>query len=260
MTEFTGMPFQYNPAITNVNIDNQLAGILSQFNDDYIMDVIKDSLNDRFRLYNLPAPNIVASFEFTFKELTDGFSSYTNEIMETRKRVYTNIINIICNFYGFTFNDSDETDYYSAAYWLYDFLVSNFTEHLKYFYASYLIQERESIVNCLGLDQLRKDNDSSLIYSKKIFKDPKLAEIHCNLEYIIDQMDSFDISLKNILDCVYSSNPNLPTYIFNLISDDTGLFFKNFYQSCVIRSYDSADILTYIKLSFQEMGKLIENV
>ena len=50
MTEFNGTPFQYNPAVTNVNIDNQLAGVLSQFNDDYIIDVIKDSLNNRFRV------------------------------------------------------------------------------------------------------------------------------------------------------------------------------------------------------------------
>ena len=107
MTEFNGTPFQYNPAITNVNIDNQLAGVLSQFNDDYIIDVIKDSLNNRFRIYSLPSPNVVAAFESTFKQLTDGFSSNADAICETRKRVYMNIINVICDFYGLTFNDND---------------------------------------------------------------------------------------------------------------------------------------------------------
>ena len=94
MTKFNGMPFQYNPAITNVNIDNQLAGVLSQFSDDYIIDVVKDSLNNRFRIYSLPGPNVVAAFESTFKQLTDGFSSNTDEILETRRRVYANIINV----------------------------------------------------------------------------------------------------------------------------------------------------------------------
>ena len=170
MTEFNGTPFQYNPAITNVNIDNQLAGVLSQFNDDYIIDVIKDSLNNRFRIYSLPSPNVVAAFESTFKQLTDGFSSNADAICETRKRVYMNIINVICDFYGLTFNDNDETDYYSAAYWLYDFLVSNFTENLKNFYSIFLIKESAPIVSALGLANLRKENDTTLGYSKRLFK------------------------------------------------------------------------------------------
>ena len=66
MTEFNGVPFQYNPAITNVNIDNQLAGILSRFSDDYILDIVKDSINNRFRIYDLPRPNIVNAFEIIF--------------------------------------------------------------------------------------------------------------------------------------------------------------------------------------------------
>ena len=170
MTEFNGTPFQYNPAITNVNIDNQLAGVLSQFNDDYIIDVIKDSLNNRFRIYSLPSPNVVAAFESTFKQLTDGFSSNADAICETRNRVYMNIINVICDFYGLTFNDNDETDYYSAAYWLYDFLVSNFTENLKNFYSIFLIKESAPIVSALGLANLRKENDTTLGYSKRLFK------------------------------------------------------------------------------------------
>ena len=97
MVEFNGAPFQYNPAITNINIDNQLAGILSQFGDDYVMDIVKDSINNRFRIYDLPRPNIANAFEITFKDLTDGFTSNTDEILNTRNRVYNNIINIICN-------------------------------------------------------------------------------------------------------------------------------------------------------------------
>ena len=42
--EFSGLPFYYNSPMVNVDIDNQLAGILSQFNDDYIMDIITDSI------------------------------------------------------------------------------------------------------------------------------------------------------------------------------------------------------------------------
>lgn len=256
--KFDGRPFQYNPTITNVNIDNQLAGILSKFNDDYIMDIIKDSLEDRFRLYNLPHPNIVAAFENTFKVLTDGFASNSDEIIGTRRRVYLNIIYFLCNYYDFTFTESDDMDYYSIAYWLYDFLVANFTEHLKNFYTIFLINEKDSIYSSMELGQLRKDNDPALSYSKKIFKDPKLAAIHCNLEYVLSQISTFNIDLFSILQCTYSSNANLPTYIIGAVKDDTGNFFKKQYQTYIIDSKDSAGILTYIKLSLQQLGGNIE--
>ena len=258
MIEFSGAPFQYNPAVTNVNIDNQLAGVLSRFSDDYIIDVVKDSLNDRFRIYSLPRPNVVAAFETSFKQLTDGFSSNTTEILETRKRVYVNIINVICDFYDLRFNDNDETDYYSAAYWLYDFLVSNFTENLKNFYSIFLIRESKSIVSALGLVQMRKENDTTLGYSKRLFKDPNLAMIHCDLEYVIDQISVFNIDLWTIISCVYQSNPSLPGYLNSLITDKTGGFFKNHYHAFVTQSKEAADILTYIKLNLQQIGGQFE--
>lgn len=257
MVEFNGAPFQYNPAITNVNIDNQLAGILSQFGDDYIMDIIKDSLNNRFRIYDLPAPNVVNAFEITFKDLTDGFTSNTDEILSTRKRVYTNIINIICDFYNFTFNQYDDTDYFSAAFWLYDIFVSNFTNSLIQFYTLYLIREAYSLNSALGLEELNKANETTYMYSRKLFKDPKIAGIHCNLEYVIDQISNFDIKLSDILNVTYT--PNIANYINSIIIDNTGLFFKNHYES-FIYGKEAADILTQIKLNLQQLGGEIEPV
>lgn len=257
MIEYNGTPFQYNPAVTNINIDNQLAGILSQFSDDYIIDIIKDSLDNRLRLYDPPRPNVVAAFESTFKQLTDGFSSNTSEILETRTRVYLDIINVICNYYDLQFQMSEDTDFYSIAYWLYDLLVSNFTENLKLFFIRYLIAEKDPIVEGLELAQLRKDNDTSLGYSKKLFKDPKLAMIHCDIEYVINQISVFSIDFGTILNCIYQNNINLPTYIQSLVYD-TGNFFKNHYASFILESKEAANILIYIKLAFQQIGGELE--
>ena len=258
MTEFNGTPFQYNPAITNVNIDNQLAGILSRFGDDYILDIVKDSINNRFRLYDLPRPNIVNAFEITFKELTDGFTSNTDEILSTRTRVYNNIINIICNYYDFIFIQNDDTDIFSAAYWLYDTFVSNFTASLINFYTLYLIRERKSIDLALNLVEMNKINETTYIYSRKLFKDPSLAGSHCNLEYVIDQISNFDINLYTILSTVYSgSNIDIGNYIASIITDTTGMFFKKYYESFIFGK-EAADILTLIKLNLQQLGSEIE--
>ena len=255
--EFSGAPFVYNPDISNVNIDNQLAGILSQFNEDYIMDVVKDSLENSIRVYAPRRPNIVSAYETTFKDLTNGFSSNTDEILNTRARVYNQIISIICNFYNFNFVTNDDTiDLYSAAYWLYDFLVANFTENLKNFYVFYFIRERESIESALQLLQTRS-NDPVFGYSKKLFKDPKLAAIHSNIEYVIEQMSSFSVDLWTILNCVYQQQFNVPSYIMSLISD-TGNFFNDYYEAAILQSNEAADLLTYIKLALQQIGGQIE--
>ena len=260
MPDFDTIPFQYNPAVTNINIDNQLAGILSQFNDDYIMDIIDDSLEHRFRLYDLPMPNIVNSYEMIFKQLTNGFSSNVNDIAETRTRVYRNIITKICEYYNLQFNDNSETDYFSAAYWLYDFLISRFTQNLINFYSLYLVNERESLDLNMGLSQMRRENDTVYSYSKRIFKDPKLAAVHANLEYVIDQMSAFDIDLWTILTYDYMSNPNLAQYIYGLVTD-TGNFYKNQYVEAINnQDNDPADILMHIKMEIQQLGSHMEPV
>lgn len=264
MADFTGAPFQYNPAITNVNIDNQLAGILSQFNDDYIMEIIDDSLNNRLRIYDLPMPNIVYSYEMTFKHLTEGFSTNVEDIANTRLRVYGNIINKLCSTHNLVFNYNDDTDYYSAAYWLYDFLISKFTTNMINFYTLYIINERNNLDINLQLSQLRRENDVVYSYSKRLFKDPSLAAIHSNIEYVIEQMNGYSIDLNSILHYVYSESPNLAEYISGLITD-VGNFFQNYYSNSILMQsnnpqVDPSDILMYIKLSLQQLGGELENI
>ena len=259
--EFNGTPFQYNPAVTNVNIDNQLAGILGQFGDDYILDALDNALNNRFNPYQASNPNLVYAYELTFKNLSGGFGANNPDIINTRNKTYLNIINKICNFYGLNFNPHEDTELYSAAFWLYDFFVSSFSEHLKMFYAMYLIQEKDALNSAFNFSQLRKENDATYSYSKKLFKDPVLAAIHCNIDYVINQIDSFNISLDNILSIVYSNQaPTLAPYIASIVSDPTGGFFRNFYQTFVLNSPDSADIMTYIKLALQQIGGDIEPI
>lgn len=252
-------PFQYNPAITNINIDNQLAGILSQFSDDYILDVVEDSLESRFRLYDLPMPNVIASYETNFRQISNGFPSNNDEVAQTRTRVYTNIINKVCDFYDLQYANNDDVDIYAIAYWLYDFLVSNFTNNLINFYVYYLIEDRVALDASLALSQMRRENDVVYSYSKRLFKDPKIAAIHANLEYVIDQIDTFDISLRDVINYVYIGRPEIAAFISSNIAD-TQNFFKNHYESYLSNSKHAADILVYIKLGLQQVGSQYEPV
>lgn len=67
--------FQYNGAMTNVNIDNALAGILDRFDEDYVMDVVKRSIEKRFRPYDQKMPNVVYGFEQQFVSIFANFGS-----------------------------------------------------------------------------------------------------------------------------------------------------------------------------------------
>ena len=66
---FMDAPFQYNSATVNINTDATLVAILSRFSSDYIMDVINNSIDNKFRPYGDPAPNIVYGYEEQFKYL-----------------------------------------------------------------------------------------------------------------------------------------------------------------------------------------------
>lgn len=246
--------FQYNPEITNINIDNQLAAILSQFDDDYILDIVEDSLENRYRPLELAMPNVVAGYETTFKHLTNGFATYTSEIIGVRERVYRNIINKICGFYNLEFTGEDDTDWYSAAFWVYKFFVSEFTSNMITFYTMYIIREKDELCNALGLLDLRKENDQIFSYSKRLFSDVNLAAVHANLNHIINQIQTFDIDLYSILSYVY--DPTIARYIASIVRDQSN-FFRDQYEGFIMNPKNNADMITNIKMNLQQIGSQI---
>ena len=85
-----------NEMLANANTDVALANILSNFDAGYILDIVRDSINRRFRPYSTAMPGL-NSFEANFKNLMDSTddSSQKRLIMETRARTYNDIINIL---------------------------------------------------------------------------------------------------------------------------------------------------------------------
>lgn len=250
-----GQPmFQYNGRISNINIDNALAAILDKFDDTFIMDTIDNSIDHRFRPFDQPMPNIVYGYESQFVSLLDGFESNREDIATARQNTYTNIINRLCERYNLSFNNSDELDYYSAAYYLYKFLVAEFTNNIITFYTNFLIRERAGVYNSLGLKDFRK-NETGMAYSNKLFSDEKLSMIHGNIGYVMENISSFDIDLYAILDLVYADK-QLSRYIYSLVSDN-GNFFQDFFTSYITDPAFGPELQTQIKLNLQLCGSQI---
>lgn len=249
--------FQYNGAMTNVNIDNALAGILDRFDEDYVMDVVKRSIEKRFRPYDQKMPNVVYGFEQQFVSIFANFGSNNDDVAQKRQEVYVDIINTLCVAHNFTFNAADDMDYYSAAYYLYQFLVSEYTTNIITFFTNFLITERNGIYQSLNLAEFRK-NDMALHYSKKIFRDEKLGMIHGCMAYVMDNIQSFDIDFYSVLNHVYADK-SIARYIYSLVVDNMN-FFKSFYMADVLNPKISADLQTLIKMNLQTCAANIEPI
>jgi len=255
-----------NPNSYNISLEGEVSDILSHFNSDFVFDIIKDNINNRFNYFQLAMVNIPASFEARFKTAKLQFPENVDQIEEIRIDTYNQILNILANNFNVQINYNNITDVYSAAYYLYDFLVSNFSNNLVSFFANYIVKEKNSLYEGfanyivkeknslyegLQLARFKKSKDSSTIYAKKLYKNPKLAIINANLDYVIDNICAFDISFYTILNTIYQDK-NIIKYLSDIclpIYD----FFKTTYASLLQSQYRPI-LLTNIRLEIQRLS------
>lgn len=193
-----------NMAAYNICNESELTNILSNFNSEFIFTIVQDNIGQRFNNYTIGMVNIVSAYEQYFKQLIDTYPDNTQDIVEKRNQVYIDIINILCSdsAYGLQFNGTE--DLYSAAFLLYGFLVSDFQNNIINFFTNYIIREKNTLYDMLNLNALKKNKDSSTIYTKKLFKNTKLAIIAANLEYVLNSITAFDIDFDTLLNNVYA--------------------------------------------------------
>lgn len=245
--------FIANSNTYNICTENEISVILSHFSPDYVFNIIRDNINQRFKYNQLSMPNIVTSFEQHFKQLkviyTD--SQALAEIENTRIETYKEIISILCSEFQFKFNYEEIQDYYSAAYYLYSFLVSDFSQNIVAFFSNFVLRERNSLYESLKLNDLKKSKDNSTIYNKKIFKNTKVAIINANLEYVVDNICVFDIPMSVLLNNVYQDK-NIVKFLEYSISPVHD-FFKFIYVP-IIQSTLKPVLLTDIRLDIQRQS------
>lgn len=244
---------QQNQVINNIHTDDALASILDNLSPEYIFHVIEDSVKMRFRPYNTPMPNIVYSFEQTFKAQLDAAPSARDIIMEKRATVYTQIIEIICSKFNLEYIPGD--DLYSDAFYMYSFFISDFTNCFVQFFVSFINNEKQQIYNSMGLQDQRKNKDAASVYSKKIYNEEnvELAAIHANLYSVLSNIATYDISLNNILECVYTGAQGamIANHIASVVHDKG--YYYNFYKEYIMNDLYAADAVTLIKFALQNI-------
>lgn len=248
--------FIANSLTYNITAENEVASILSHFETDFVLDIIKDSMEKKYNYNYISSPNVINALDMNFKQIEDYYKKDVDLIRLTKIQTYKEIINLICREYNLNYIDNENLDYYSAAYYLYDFFVSNFCNYLIGFYTDYIIKNSNDLYNSFNLAAMKKNKDSSTLYNKKIYKDPNLAIINANLEYVILNMGQLDISLDQILMSTYK-NYDIVNFILSFTRQYDN-FFKNQYIKPFYNDIKPM-LLSSIRIEIQKLS-LVDNI
>lgn len=236
--------------------ENEVATVLSHFNSQYIYDVIEEKLEGRFNVaMSMQNANVVQAFNQNFKDLRSTYPSDIANINNIESETYKEIIQLICRWYGIEYflpmpAEGQMVDYFTVAFYLYDFLVSNFFNYICKFYAGYIYVNKDQLYDSMGLEQFRKNKDSSTQYGKSVFKDIKTAVISANIMMVIQNMKSFDIPYDMILSSIYG-NANVVGMLSSIINFFPGDFFNHIYE---VPLHIKSILCTNIRLELQRLS------
>lgn len=232
-----------NSQICSMVAEGEVANILSHFDSDYVMSVVRDHLVNRFTYSSavMTKPNIVVSYNMTFRNLEATYPLDVQNIREVEQASYREIIDTICNFYGLRFIEPvDNTNLFTLALYIYEFLVSKFDAFVSQFYANFIIQNKNAIWEALDLARYKKDKDSTTLYGKKAYDDIKMAIICAKMNEVLYYLRGFDIDLPTFLRSCYQLE-----YADLLSSHIIG---ESFYAQFVATTIDIPSVVTDIKL------------
>ena len=244
--------FLMNNKVYEIQANNQIASLLAQFDADYIMEIIDDTLDQVFTRFDLiPRPNIVRSFDTTFKELYEIYPSDINNINEIRIQTYQNIINHICQRYALRFIQTDHVDLFTIADILYDFFISNLNNYMVQFYVKLILDEKESLINVVNIDEIKKSKDPNIVYNRMAFGDnDKMIVIAINLPIILRHLSTLQLTDHTIYQYIYSNRPEVIELIENSISPTVPIFTR--FNEIIFNDALYGPIVTYIRMALQQ--------
>lgn len=235
----------------NIDTDAGIGAILSNLDSDYIMAVIDDSLDKKFRPFDEPMPNMVDVLERNFIGILNNAPDYREKVLDVRKQTYIEIISRIVDYYnlGLTIDliNEDQENIHTIAKMMYDAFIARFTDNMISFFTSYIIDNADTIYNYLkSMDNINRPRDNGA-YARNNFVDDKFVLIHANANMIIYNIAGYDIGLNTLLNYFFSQQ--VAEYL-NSILEDKGDIYKYHYGSYIKSNY-GPEVITRIKLELQ---------
>lgn len=241
-----------NNKIYEIQANNQLSVILSQFDANFIIDIIEDTITMRLNTFDLmPAPNAVQAFEANFLLLYDNYPNEQENIDDSREKTYREIIGIICNRFNLQFEEQVYTSLYTIAYYLYDFFIAKFNSYIIKFYTRFIEQEKFNIYKEFNLEETKKNKDIATNYSKMFFhNDDTIALIVANLPTILSGLKNMTVLDDQIYRIIYDNNQEIvDLFVSNIVSLNS-IF--NTFNSILFNEVMYPTIITHIRMAIQQ--------
>ena len=244
--------FLMNNRIYELQANNQIAALLSQFDSSYVMEIIDDTLTQVFTQFDMiPRPNIVRSFETMFKELREVYPNDIDNINQLRVETYQTIINHICSKYEIRFSQTENVDLFTIADLLYDFFVARLNIYMIQFYVKYLINEKENIAVMLDMDEINKSKDPNIAYNKMAFNnDENLTAIAVYLPSILQKMANNQVLDHTIYEYTYGQSPEVVNLLDTVITPTIPIFTR--FNNLLFNETLYGPIITHIRMAFQQ--------
>lgn len=230
--------------------NNEAASIICRFTPEMVQDVIEDAIINKYRDYSMTLANIVDSIETNYRIAQTGMPEYNSEITSQRYNIYRMIIDQVCQTHQLSYLGKEEDDIYSAASIIYDFLIARFNVYLVQFFVNYINREKSMIYDTLELASKKKEASA---YSKKLYKNSnsKLAIIHANLEFVLQNICAYDIDFDTYIEQACIPDRQRSKYLQSILLD-TGDFFKREIVPYFNQHY--AQLTTQIKFALQGLS------
>lgn len=240
-------PYISNSDIYQVNAERDISIILSRFNTNFIYDCIESALSAKNNAQLIMTnPNLVRSLEDNFIIMQQNYPDDKQNILNCREETYYEIITYLCSKFNLSFNQNDNIDLYSAAYYLYELLVGNYLHILTMFFSKFILKEKNNLYKSLNLENFKKS--SNINYGKKMINDATVSTILIQISYVIDQLMSFDFSFDDIVTIAYD-NSNIAQFIISFFEDND--YFYNFYKTDINNPFIRPNLITNIRLMIQ---------
>jgi hypothetical protein len=235
----------------NIDTDAGIGSILSNFDSDYILHVVEDSLSKKFRPFDGPMPNMVDVLEREFKIVLDNAPDYREKILDTQRQTYIEIISIILDYYNLNINidlnNISSREIYTIARYIYDVFVARYTDNMINFFTTFIINNAESIYNYLkNMENIIRPKDNGA-YSKNNFIDEKFILIAANLKTVIYNIAGYSVDLNTLIS--YFFDPEMGQYFSSILEDKNDIY-KYHYANNIL-SNNAPDIITRINLELQ---------
>lgn len=222
------MIFQGENKADYIAAEGELSTLLSNFSTDYIYNSIEDLIIERNNNFNLqPKSNFVSALESSFKSMLTAYPADKQNILQVRDTTYKEILDRVCIGCGVSITyDMGNTDMYSLAKYIYDLFIAKYDISVFTFFHRFITLQKDYIYSALQLDSRKKSKDTSTIYNKNTYEDPKLAIIIANLEYCLNFINNLDFDPYQTLSYIYytDEDKNIMAFLLNYIDPNNNLY------------------------------------